>query len=161
MPIGVGTLLAVAGAVVALGVAGFSTVIGVRAAGVAGAAAVAENKENFKSSLVLQSLPQTQTVYAFITALFIIMGAGLLTANGQEITMFEGLVMFGAALIVALTAITAIFQGTIAAAGIASCAKNSEAFVPNIVFTGQAETPAIFGFITALIILVVGLGVLG
>ena len=161
MPIGLGTALAVIGAGLALGVAGLSTAIGVRAAGVSGAAAVAENKENFKNSLVLQAMPQTQTIYGFITALFIIMGAGLLMGGGRELTMFEGLVMFGAGLVVALTGISAIFQGAIAAAGIASCAKNNEAFVPSLVFTGQAETPAIFGFIAALIILVVGMGVLG
>ena len=161
MPIRLGTALAGGGAVVALGVAGLSTAIGVRAAGVSAAGAVAENKENFKNGLVLQSLPQTQTIYAFITALFIIMGTGLLAGGGRELTIYEGAVMFCAALVVAITSISAVFQGSIAAAGIASSAKNSDAFVPSIVFAGQAETPAIFGFISALIVLVVGMGVLG
>jgi V/A-type H+-transporting ATPase subunit K len=156
----VGTFLAVGGAALALGVAGLSTAIGVRAAGVAGAGAVAEKKEHFKNALVLQALPQTQTVYAFITALLILMGAGLL-GTAKELTTAEGLVMFGAGLIVAITGISAIMQGMVSAAGIVSCTKNPDAFAPSIVFSGQCETPAIFGFICALILLVVGLGVLG
>ena len=156
----IGTFLAVLGAMFALGVPGICSAIGLRAAGVAGAGAVAEDKENFKSALVLQSLPQTQTIYGFITALFIVMGAGLLGGVG-EISNAKGLVMLAAGLIVAVTGVSAVFQGLVASAGIASSAKNQDAFVPSIVFTGQVETPAIFGFIAALIILVVGLNVLG
>jgi len=77
------------------------------------------------------------------------------------LTTTDGLVFLGAGLIVAVTGISAIFQGMVAASGISACAKNQDAFVPSIVFTGQVETPAIFGFITALIVLVVGLNVLG
>ncbi len=155
-----GQTLAMLGAAIALGSAGFATAMGVYAAGVSGAGAVAENKENFKNALVLQALPQTQTIYAFITALLIAMGAGLLGAT-KEITIAQGGVMFGAGLVVAITGLSAIFQGKVAAAGVAASAKNKDAFVPSIVFAGQAETPAIFGFVIALIVLVVGLGVLG
>ncbi len=161
MAIEIGTFLAVLGAALALGVPGVATAIGLGAAGVAGAGAVAENKENFKNALVLQSMPQTQTIYGFITALFIIMGAGLLGAAGKTISFESGMVMLAAGSIVAITGISAIFQGLVAAAGIASSAKTQSAFVPSIVFCGQVETPAIFGFITALIVLVVGLNVLG
>jgi len=161
MAIGLGTFFAVAGAALALGVPGVCSAIGLGAAGVSGAGAVAENKDNFKNSLVLQSLPQTQTIYGFITALFIVMGAGLLGAAGQELSTTQGLVMLAAGTIVAVTGVSAAFQGLVAAAGIAGSAKNSSAFVPSIVFAGQVETPAIFGFITALIVLVVGLNVLG
>ena len=161
LEIGIGTGLAVAGAAIALAGTGISTAMGTRAAGVAGAAAVAENKENFKNALVLQSLPQTQTIYGFITALFIVMGAGLLGGGGTPVSEELGIAMFGAGLIVAFTGVSAAFQGMVSAAGIAASAKNQEAFVPSIVFSGQVETPAIFGFIVALIVLVVGLGVLG
>jgi len=156
-----GTVFAVSSAALALGIAGLSTAFGVKAAGVAGAGAVAEKKEHFKNALILQALPQTQTVYAFITALLILMGAGLVGGGVKELTTFEGLTMFGAGLVVAITGISAIMQGLVAAAGIVSCTKNPDAFAPSIVFAGQCETPAIFGFIAALILLVVGLGVLG
>lgn len=158
-----GIVLAIAGAAIAMGVAGISTALGVLAAGVAGAGAVAEDKENFKNAMVLQAMPQTQTIYAFITALFIAMGTGMLATSetAPTVELWEGLVMFGAATLVALTAISAVFQGRIAAAGVQACARNPDAFAPSIVFTGQAETPAIFGFVIALIILVVGLHVLG
>ncbi len=161
MSITMGTAFAISGAALALGVAGISTALGVKAAGIAGAGAVAENKENFKNALILQALPQTQTVYAFITALLILMGTGLLGGGGaKDLSSPQGLVMFGAGLVVALTGISAIAQGTVSAAGIVSCAKTQDAFAPSLVFSGQCETPAIFGFIISLILLVVGLGVL-
>ncbi len=155
-----GQALAMTGALLALGTAGLATGFGVHAAGVAGAGAVAENKDNFKNALVLQALPQTQTIYAFIIALLIAMGAGLLGAT-KELTIAQGGIMLIAGLIVAVTGLTAVIQGKIAASGIAATARNPGAFVPSIVFSGQAETPAIFGFVIALIVLVVGLGVLG
>lgn len=153
----VGTALAAAGAALSIGVAGISTAIGVGAAGVSAAGAVAESKENFKNALVLQALPQTQTIYGFIIALFILIGAGLLGGAELELSTAQGLVMLGAGLIVAFTGISAIMQGQVAGAGISACAKNNDAFVPSIVFAGQCETPAIFGFIIAVIILVIGL----
>lgn len=161
MVVTLGVVLAICGAAVALGTAGFSTAYGVKVAGVAGAGAVAEKKENFINSMILQALPQTQTVYAFITALLILMGAGLVGGGIKELTTMQGLAMLVAGLIVAITSISAIMQGLVSTAGIISCIKNPDAFVPSLVFAGQCETPAIFGFITALILLVVGLGVLG
>jgi len=161
MSITYGTVYAICGAALAMGIAGISSAVGVKSAGVAAAGAVAEKKENFKNALILQALPQTQTIYAFIISLLILIGAGLLTGEGKNITSEQGLAMFGAGLAVALTGISAIFQGMVSGAGIVSCAKNQEAFAPSLLFSGQCETPAIFGFIIALILLVVGLGVLG
>ena len=152
-----GTVLAAIGAAVALGVPGICSAIRVKSAGVSAAAAVGESKENFKNSLVLQALPQTQVIYGFITALFIVMGAGLLGGTGEGLSTGAGLVSLTAGVIVALTGVSSIFQGLVSSAGIAACAKNKDAFVPSLVFSGQVETPAIFGFICALIILVVKL----
>lgn len=160
MVITLGTGLAITGAALALGIAGISSAMGLKAAGVAATGAVAEKKEHFRNGLILQAMPQTQTIYAFITALLILMGAGLLGAP-KELTTYQGLVFFAAGLVVALTGISAIAQGIVAASGIVASTKNQDAFAPSLVFTGQCETPAIFGFITALMVLIVGLSVLG
>lgn len=155
-----GTLFAVVAAALAIGVPGLCSAIGLRSAGVTGAASVAEDNKNFRSSLVLQALPQTQTVYGFIIALFIVMGAGLL-GEAKEVSLELGLVFMAASLIMAITGASAIHQGMVSSSGISACGKNKKSFVPSIIFSGQCETPAIFGFIVALIVLVVGLGVLG
>lgn len=160
MVVTLGSGLAITGAAVALGIAGVSTAMGVKAAGVAAAGAVSEKKEHFRNGLILQALPQTQTIYAFIIALLIIMGAGML-GNPRELTTYEGLVFLGAGLVVGITGISAIAQGMVAAAGVVACTKNQDAFAPSLVFAGQCETPAIFGFIAALMVLIVGLHVLG
>ena len=161
MVITIGTGLAVLGAAIALGVAGLSTASGSGAAGVAGAGVVAEDKKNFKNALIFQALPQTQTIYAFITALLILLGTGLLGGGAKEITLGQGIAMLAAGLVVALTGVSAVYQGLVAASGVVSSVKNKEAFAPGLVFSGQCETPAIFGFIISLMILVVGLAVLG
>jgi len=158
--ISTGTILTVIAAGIAVGVPGLCSVIGIKSAGVTGAAAVTENKDNFKNALILQALPQTQTIYGFIIALFIIMGGGLL-GTPKDVSMTLGWVFMASSFIIAATSVTAIFQGLVSSSGIAACTKNPKAFVPSLVFSGQCETPAIFGFIAALIILVVGLGVLG
>jgi V/A-type H+/Na+-transporting ATPase subunit K len=156
--ISIGTAYAVTGAAIALGTAGLSTAIGCGVAGISAAGAVAENKEHFKNSMLLQALPQTQTIYAFITGLFILIGAGLMGAE-KDISTAHGLVMLAAGIVVAITSISAVLQGMVSSAGIAACTKNKDAFVPSLVFAGQCETPAIFGFIFAIMILVIGLKV--
>ena len=161
MSITMGTVFAITGAGLAICVTGISSAVGLKAGGTAAAGAVAEKKENFVNSMVLQALPQTQTIYGFIIALFILIGAGLTGGGIKALTTEQGLALFGAGAIVALTGISAIFQGQVAAAGIVSTAKNKEAFAPSIVFSGQVETPAIFGFVISLILLIMGLGVFG
>jgi V/A-type H+-transporting ATPase subunit K len=156
-----GTAWAIGGAAIAISTAGLSTAIGCWLAGLSAAGSVAEKKENFKNALVLQALPQTQTVYAFITCLLIFMGIGLLGGKGMELDVPHGLAIFFAGAIVAVTSISAVYQGSVAAAGIVSTTKNPETFGPCLVFGGQCETTAIFGFILSLIFLIVGLGVLG
>ena len=161
MVITLGTGLAVVGAGLALGIAGLSTAAGSGAAGVAGAGVVAENKKNFRNALSFQAMPQTQTIYAFITALLILLGTGLVGAAGKEVSTAQGLTMLGAGLVVALTGVSAVYQGLVSASSIVSSVKNKDAFAPGLVFSGQCETPAIFGFIIAVMILIVGLAVLG
>jgi V/A-type H+-transporting ATPase subunit K len=100
-------------------------------------------------------------VYAFITGLLILIGTGLLGGGGMILDIPHGLAMLAAGVVVAITSISAVYQGLVAAGGIVSTTKNPETFASCLVFGGQCETPAIFGFIFALIFLVVGLGVLG
>ncbi|MFW6378564.1 MAG: V-type ATP synthase subunit K [Nanoarchaeota archaeon] len=155
----IGTVLAVVAAAIAVGVPGICSAIGLKSAGISGAGAVAEDNKNFRNALVLQALPQTQTIYGFIVAIFIVMGAGLL-GDPKAVPLESGLVFIASSLIMAFTGVSAIFQGSVSASGISASAKNKKAFVPGIIFSGQVETPAIFGFIISLIVLVVGLGVL-
>ena len=115
---------------------------------------------NFKNALILQALPQTQTVYAFIISLLILMGTGLLSGQPKDLSNVQGLAYLGAGLVVAVTGMTAVLQGKVASAGIIASSKDPTSFASHLVFTGQCETPAIFGFIISLILLIVGMGVL-
>ncbi len=163
MAFGIGAVLATAGIAVALAGTGIASAIGLKNGGVAAAGAVAEKGQDaFVNSMTLQALPMTQTIYGFITALLIAIGAGFLPVGApQEPTLYTGLIMLGVGCFVALTGLSAVYQGMVSAAGISAAAKRSDALVPSLVFGGQVEVPAIFGFIVALIVLFVGLAVLG
>jgi len=161
-------LIAVAAAAIALLVPSFCSLFALLMAGLTGAGVVAEGDENFKNAMILQAMPQTQTIYGFIIALFVVMAAGFAGGMGRSTPLGAGplgeaepFLLLGIAVLFSITALSAVFQGKMASAGITSCSKNPKALAPNLVFTGQLETPAIFGFVIAVVVLVMGLGALG
>lgn len=66
------------GCMLAVGIAGIASVIGLALAGSSAAAVTSEKPELFGQLLVLQVLPMTQSVYGLLTAVLLMMGAGLL-----------------------------------------------------------------------------------
>ncbi|NIP40429.1 MAG: V-type ATP synthase subunit K, partial [Candidatus Aenigmarchaeota archaeon] len=61
-----GNVLGAVGAAIAIAIAGVSSARGLEIAGNTAAGATGEKEENFSSALILQALPQTQVIYAFI-----------------------------------------------------------------------------------------------
>ena len=66
------------GCALAIGIAGIASAIGLALAGSSAIAVTAEKPELFGKLLVLQVLPMTQSVYGLLTAILLMMGAGLL-----------------------------------------------------------------------------------
>jgi len=152
----IGLFYALLGAAIAMGTGGISSAIGIGAAGVSGAGVISEDPKKFGSVLVLQALPQTQGIYGFLGAIFILIGTGILSVV-VPISDGVGLATLAAGIVIGLTSISAIPQGLIAAAGINSVAKNPETFGRCIVLAVMAETFAIFGLLIA-IFMFVGIG---
>jgi len=153
--------LVILGCAIAIGIAGISSAIGLALAGSSAIAVTAEKPDLFGKCLVLQVLPMTQSVYGLLTAILLMMGAGLL--GGGEGVLVGSLAGTGAiwiGLAVGLTGISAINQGMVASASISAVGRNPDVAAKGIIFTVMPETIAIFGLLVG-ILLMTGLGLLG
>ncbi len=152
--------LVILGCALAIGIAGIASAIGLALAGSSAIAVTAEKPDLFGKLLVLQVLPMTQSVYGLLTAILLMMGAGLLGGGSSTIVtplMGTGAVWIGLA--VGLTGISAINQGMVASSSISAVGRNPEVAARGIIFTVMPETIAIFGLLVG-ILLMTGLGLL-
>ena len=149
------------GCMLAVAITGISSAIGLALAGSSAVAVTAEKPELFGRTLVLQVLPMTQSVYGLLTAILLMMGAGLLggTARVDLTNASLGLGAIWIGLAVGLTGVSAINQGMVASASISAVGRNPEVAARGIIFTVMPETIAIFGLLVA-ILLMTGLGLL-
>jgi len=155
--------LVVLACALAMAIAGIGSAVGISMGGIPAAAVTAEKPELFSRALILEMLPMTQTIYAFITSVLLLMGAGLLggkaTMNLLNPTIGQSAVFVG--LMVGLTGLSAINQGMIAGAGITATGRNPNVAGRAIMLAVMPETIAIFGFLVGLLIMVLGLKILG
>ncbi len=144
-----GQIFAFLGAAAAFFLAGIGSSKGVGIAGQAGAGILAEDQKKFGSVVVLEALPSTQTIYAFVIA-FMIIGKISPTMSVQD--GFHFLTVGLPVGIVGL--ISGIYQGKVAAAGIQMVSKQPKA-------VGQAITLALMVEMFAILSLVVSILMLG
>jgi V/A-type H+-transporting ATPase subunit K len=149
------------GCVLAMGIAGIGSATGLMLAGTSAVAVTGEKPELFGRCLILQVLPMTQAVYGLLTAILLMMGAGLLGGGGKVVLsnpmVGKSAILIG--LVVGLTGLSAINQGMIASASIAATGRNPEVVARGIIYTIMPETIAIFGLLVG-ILLMVGLDLL-
>ena len=151
----------VIGCALAMGIAGIGSAMGLMLAGSSAVAVTGEKPELFGKCLVFQVLPMTQAVYGLLTAILLMMGAGLLGgAGGADLTNpMLGISAIGIGLVVGLTGISAANQGQVASSSIAATARNPDVAARGIIYTVMPETIAIFGLLVG-ILLMTGLGLL-
>jgi len=103
----------------------------------------------------------TQSVYGLLTAILLMMGAGLLggSPRADMTDPVIGLAAVWIGLVVGLTSISAINQGMVASSSISAVGRNPDVAARGILYTITTETMAIFGLLTA-ILLMTGLGLL-
>jgi V/A-type H+-transporting ATPase subunit K len=143
-----GSILAVFGAAIGFVLAGIGSSKGVGIAGEAGAGVLTEEPGRFGAVMVLQALPSTQAIYAFVIA--------FLTLQKVDLTMplQNGLSLFVAALPVGIVGlISGIWQGKVATAGIHMVAKRPDGMGKGIIMALMVEMFAILGFITSILML--------
>lgn len=144
--------LVILGCALAISIAGISSAIGLQLAGSAAVAVTAEKPDLFGKILVLQVLPMTQSVYGLLTAILMMMGVGIL-GGSPAATQLQGFGGIWIGLIVGLTGISAINQGAVASSSISAVGRNPDVAARGIIFTVMAETIAIFGLLTAILLM--------
>ena len=148
------------GCALAMGIAGIGSAMGLMLAGTSAVAVTGEKPELFGKCLIFQVLPMTQAVYGLLTAILLMMGAGLLGGSGADLTNpMLGVSAIGIGLVVGLTGISAANQGMVASASISATARNPDVAARGIIYTVMPETIAIFGLLVG-ILLMTGLGLL-
>lgn len=148
------------GCALAMGIAGIGSAMGLMLAGTSAVAVTGEKPELFGRCLVFQVLPMTQAVYGLLTAILLMMGAGLLGGSGADLSNpMLGISAIGIGLVVGLTGISAANQGMVASASISATARNPNVAARGIIYTVMPETIAIFGLLVG-ILLMTGLGLL-
>jgi len=147
------------GCALAIGIAGIGSAIGLALAGSSAVAVTAEKPDLFSKCLILQVLPMTQSVYGLLTAILLMMGAGLLGGADAQVSSLMGLGAIWIGLAVGLTGTSAINQGMVASSSISAVGRNPDVASKGIIFTVMPETIAIFGLLVG-ILLMVGLGLL-
>jgi len=149
------------GCALAMGIAGVGSATGLMLAGSSAVAVTGEKPDLFGKCLVFQVLPMTQAVYGLLTAILLMMGAGLLGgASRADLTNpMIGLSAIGIGLVVGLTGLSATNQGQVASSSISATARNPDVAARGIIYTVMTETIAIFGLLVG-ILLMTGLGLL-
>ena len=149
----VGQILALAGAAIAVTLAGIGSAKGVGLAGEAAAGVVAENPDNFGRCLVLQLLPGTQGIYGLLVAFIILINTGIL-GGSPDVSVTKGAIILAASCIMGLGGLlSAIYQGKCAATGIALVGKRPEESGKAIVMATMVETYAVFALLASLLII--------
>ncbi len=154
-----GLTFALAGAAVAVFLAGVGSSIGLGIAAKSATAVLSEKPERYGILMLMVVLPSTQGIYGFIVGLFVMLKLNIFAGTMAQIPWQQGLEIFAACLPVAIGGwISAIHQGKTGAAGIMMAAKRPElAFKAGVVFAAMVELYAILGFLVSLMIIQLGI----
>jgi len=147
----IGNVLAIFGAALGLGFAGYGASKGLGTSGSSAAVATAQDEKNFPKFLILESLPQTQVIYAFVIAILITMGVinGNMNLEKGFICLFVGL---GLAL---MEGFSGVYQGVAASAAVSAAAKNPKVVGKVIIYVVMVELTALLGFVFSILVLTV------
>jgi len=137
--------------------------IGVLRTGRAGTAALAEDPTQFRNVYMLAALPITQTFYGLIVMLQLIMLLNTVVSKNAAFELWSGLAILGLGLVgLAAELLSAAFQGSIAAAGIAELPRTKGKITfHNLILAVYAELIGILGMVFCIVGLTLIRGVMG
>ncbi len=147
-----GIVLAIAGAVLAAGLAAIGSAIGVALPGEAAAGLISEEPEKFGKALLLQVLPGTQGIYGFLAAMLVLQKVGLLGGEVAEVSVGAGWQLLFACLPIAIVGlVSGIFQGKVSAAGISTIARRPEEAGKAVILAAMVETYAVIALLVTIL----------
>jgi len=149
-----GLAFAIAGAILAVSLAGMGSILGTGIAGRAASGLVSEDPEKFGKVLLLQALPGTQGIYGFLGAIMAMQKIGLLGGEIPVLSSAVGWQIFFACLPIALTGLlSGLYQGKVSAAGVGIVAKKPGESGKGIIFAAVVETYAVLGLLATILML--------
>jgi V/A-type H+/Na+-transporting ATPase subunit K len=149
-----GLAFAIAGAILAVSLAGIGSILGTGTAGRAASGLVSEDPDKFGKVLLLQALPGTQGIYGFLGAIMAMQKIGLLGGEVVELSVAAGWQIFFACLPIALTGLlSGLYQGRVSAAGVGIVAKKPGESGKGIIFAAVVETYAVLGLLATILML--------
>ncbi len=149
-----GMIYALAGAALAVFLAGTGSSIGIGYAGSAANGVLSEEPDKFGIMLLLVALPGTQGIYGFLTGFMVLMKVGILGGQAVTVTASQGLQILIACLPIAVSGLfSAIHQGKVCAAGIAVASKHPEASMKALVYGAMVETYAVLALVVSIFLL--------
>jgi len=155
MEITLGLVLVFAGAAISAILGFIGSTFGMGYAGQAGSAVVGEKPDLFGKVLLMQALPGSQGIYGLVGAFLILNSAGVLGGEaGTAIATLTGWQYLIVSLPIGLAGLlSGIFQGKVAASGIAMLGRNDSLVARAMILAAMVETWAIFGFLISFILL--------
>lgn len=148
-----GQNLALLGAFLAVGLAGWGSAKAVANVGQAATGLLTEEPSLFGKLLLLVALPGTQGIYGLITAFLIMVKIGII-GTAMELTVSQGAYMLMASLPIALVGhFSALHQGKVAVAGVSLLAKQKDEIGKAITSAALVETYAIFALLISLLLI--------
>ena len=102
MELTLGQVYALFGAALAVFLPGIGSAQGVGIVGESAAGVITEDPSKFGQTLILQALPGTQGIYGLLTGFIIMQKIGLLGGNLVSLSPYQGLLLLGASLPIAL-----------------------------------------------------------
>ncbi len=154
-----GLTFAIAGAAIAVFLAGIGSAVGLGISAKSATGVLSEKPERYGTLMLMVVLPSTQGIYGFVIGLFVMIKLNMFGGQMAEITVAQGLEIFAACLPVAVAGlISGIHQGKTGAAGIMMAAKRPEmAFKAGVVYAAMVELYAILGFLVSLLVILMGI----
>jgi V/A-type H+-transporting ATPase subunit K len=149
----IGLAIAILGAALAVAMGGFGSAIGVGLAGEVAAGVIAEDPEKFGKTLLLQALPGTQGIYGFLAGFWVMLKLNLL-GTPIMISPEIGWQILAACVPVMFSGLfSAIWQGRVAAAGIAMVGKRPDEAGKGLIYAAMVETYAVIGLLASILLI--------
>lgn len=148
---GNGYVLTVLAAAIAAILPGFGSAKAVGSVGEALDGLLSEDPDKFGKGFLLQALPATQGIYGLIVAFMVMLQLPNVTGENWQM----GLYFFGACLPIAFCGYySAIRQGRVASAGIATIAKRPEASGKTVIAAAMVELYALLSLLISFLLVI-------
>ena len=113
---------------------------------------LAEDPSIFGKLIILQALPGTQGIYGLLVWFFVMIFGGFFAGTASDLTIIQGMLYMLACLPVMIVGyLYAIYQGKVAADGVALVAKRPEEQSKAIVLAAMVETYAILALLVSIL----------